>query len=546
MLRVFPARTLHRNPRLFAGPIALLVISVATATVAAGYDSTWTGFLGDSTRLVTGSDVRATFGGEALATDASSVLDSSTYAKLPGVAAVVPALREPATLGDQNITAIGISIDRATNVIGPQSSVMEVSNLVQTLRRKKDPLPGIQLPKGATSLTLHQSTASSGAGPASVLTTLWLADDLGDLAPVSLASQKIAVQPTVAAVTGSVSVPPAGPWRIVAIDVDVTASHQLRDFTFALDSISAATNTGSRSLNVASPASWKPQTGVFNNGTSTAGLAGSIGFSRTTIRGGTNTPVRLMPPGTATVPIMVSRALAQANGLRIGDRVEVEGQWATFSATVSGIVPLVPGTTSQASLIGDLPSIDNGWLRSSEQVPALHELWIAGTPDTAIAHQVADAGNARVMAASGSVSRRFVGGAVTGLWIGAVGSAAFAIVTLIASLASVVGRRGREVGVLRALGMSARDQARMRRSEITVVIAFGLVVGVVTGAGMLVLTVGTLARSSTPEAPAVLPLLLRFDPVAPVLIVVGVVVISVFIIGRYLAVVLGAARVAKP
>ncbi|HEX3680684.1 MAG TPA: hypothetical protein VHU90_13260, partial [Galbitalea sp.] len=48
--RVLPARTLHRNPRLFAGPIALLVISIATATMAAGYASTWNGFLGDSSR----------------------------------------------------------------------------------------------------------------------------------------------------------------------------------------------------------------------------------------------------------------------------------------------------------------------------------------------------------------------------------------------------------------------------------------------------------------------------------------------------------------
>jgi hypothetical protein len=251
------------------------------------------------------------------------------------------------------------------------------------------------------------------------------------------------------------------------------------------------------------------------------------------------------------VPVVVSRALAQADELHTGDLVDVEGQWASFSAKIAGVAPLVPGVTSQASLIADLPSLDNGWLRTSEQVPALHELWIAGTPAGRIAAEVArtaeaERTGARVTTASGSVSSRFVGGAVIGLWLGAAGSAAFAVVTLIASLASVVRRRGREVGVLRALGMSGRDQARMRRFEISVVVAYGLVVGVLAGAAMLGLTVGTLARSSTPEAPLVLPLVLRFDWIPPAILIALIALASVLVVARYLAVVRRSAKAAKP
>jgi hypothetical protein len=547
LLRVFPARTIHRNPRLFAGPIVLLVITVATATVAAGYAATWSGFLGDSARLVTGSDLRATFGGPAIATDASSVLDSSTYAKLPGVRAVVPVLRESATIGDENIAVIGVSVDNARNVIGPGSSVLGVPNLTKALHPSQDPLNGIQLPTAATSLTLHLSATSSSGGPGTVLTTIWLADGLGDLVPVSLPSQTVADQLTrPAAVPLNAPLPRAGPWRIVAIDAEVAATHQLSGFTFGVASISATTPHGDVALGLTHPGPWTAQSAVFNDGASTANVTSAIGFARKTVRGGINTEVRLMPSGAATVPVVVSRAFSQANGLRVGDRIDVSGDWASFSARVSGIVPLVPGVTSQASLMADLRSIDNGWLRSSEQVPALHELWIAGTPDATIAHEVAHAGDGRIATASGSVSRRFVGGAVTGLWLGAAGSAAFAIVTLIASLASVVRRRAREVGVLRALGMAAHDQAHMRRSEIAIVIAFGLVVGALTGVGMLLLTVPTLARSSTPEAPAVLPLLVRFDPLAPALLLAGLVVLSVAIVWRYLAVIVRAAGVAKP
>jgi hypothetical protein len=553
MLRVFPARTLHRNPRLFAGPIALLVISVATGATAAGYAATWSGFLGDSTRLVTGSDVRATFGGAALATDASSVLDRAAYTKLSGVRDVVPALRESGTISDENITVMALSSQHVSSIVGPTSSVIDVQSLVHELRPSKSPLNGVALPTGSTSLTVSVIAASSTGGPGSVLTTLWLVDDLGDVAPVALPAQKVSVHPDVSAsVSTTVSVPQAGPWHLVAIDAEVTATHALHGFTFGLEPTSVRTASGATALSTANPDSWKAQGAVFNDGSSIPGKAGTIGFSRSTVREGTNTAVRLMPPGSPTVPVVVSRALAEANKLSPGDVIDVEGQWATFSAKVAGVAPLVPGTTSQASLIADLPSLDNGWLRSSEQIPALHELWIAGSSGAPIASEVAkaaeaaDDGSARVTAASGSVSRRFVGGAVTGLWLGAAGSAAFAIVTLIASLASARRRRIREVGVLRALGMSGRDQARMRRTEITVVVVFGLLVGLLTGGAMLGLTVGTLARSSTPEAPLVLPLVLRLDLLTPVILIALIVVLSILVIGRYLAVIRRTARVAKP
>jgi hypothetical protein len=374
-----------------------------------------------------------------------------------------------------------------------------------------------------------------------------VADDLGDLVPLTLSTQGVDIVPTPAhSATLTTPVPTAGPWRVVAVDAEVTATHALHAFRFGVTLTSARTASGSQLLSPKNVASWTEQGAVFNDGISSVGATGTIGFARDSVRGGTNTSVRLMPPGSADVPVVVSTALAQVNELRKGDRIDVEGQWASFSARIAGVVPLVPGTANQASLIADLSSLDNGWLRSSEQVPALHELWISASPNATIASEIAGAGSARVTSASGSVSRRFVGGAVTGLWLGAAGSAAFAIVTLIASLASVVRRRVREVGVLRALGMSGPDQARMRRSEIAIVVAFGLVVGVLAGAAMVGLTVATLARSSTPEAPQVLPLVLRFDVVAPAVLVALIVLVSVVVIARYLAVIVATARVAKP
>ena len=543
--RVLPARTLHRNPRLFAGPIALLVISIATATTAAGYAATWNGFLGDSTRLTTGSDVRATFGGPALATDPSMVLDGGAYSRLRGVTAVVPVLRESATLGDVNVTAIGLGVRQAAAVIGQNSSVVDVAALVRELTPKQDPLAGVQLPTGTRTMRVDVATASTAGGSGSLVTTLWLADARGDLAPVVLPPQATG-QKARSSVVHTVTVPTDGPWRIVAVDADVTTTHRIRGFQFGVGSLAARTGAGQVALPIPHASAWTAQAAAFNDGGGSAGPSESIGFARSSIPGGASTTVRLMPEGSATVPVVVSSALALADQLRIGDHLDVGGEWASFDAQVSGIVPLVPGVTSQASLIGDLPSIDNGWLRSSEQVPALHELWIAGSPVDAVAKEVGGAGSARVTTASGSVSQSFVSGAVSGLWIGAAGSAAFAVVTLIASLAAIVRRRQREVGILRALGVSGRDQSRMRMAEIAVVLAFGIIVGVVAGTGILLLTVGTLARSSTPEAPGVLPLVLRFDPVPAAALVAALVVISMVVVARYAADIRRIARVAKP
>jgi hypothetical protein len=63
---------------------------------------------------------------------------------------------------------------------------------------------------------------------------------------------------------------------------------------------------------------------------------------------------------------------------------------------------------------------------------------------------------------------------------------------------------------------------------------------------MLTLVVGTLARSSTPEAPAVLPLVLRFDFLTPVALVAAIVIASLLAIGRYLTVITSSAKVTKP
>jgi hypothetical protein len=544
---LLPLRTLHRNPRVFAGPIALVLISVATATLAAGYSATWVVFLSDSTRLVTGSDVRATFGGGQLDTDASSLLDSSRYSALPGVRAVAPVLRESATLGDQNVTAIGLSMNHAGAIVGPSSSVVDARSLVRLLRAPRNPLTGLALPAHASSLTLDATATATGGGSASALTTLWLADALGDVIPVSFPAQRVGDASAPAMPTPeSAATPLGGPWRVVAADVEITASRNLIGFRYGISGLSARAPSGPTPITLPGLESWTAQNAVFGDGAITSAPAGGIGFGRPTIPAVTTVGVRLMPPGPTAVPVVVSRALADADALRIGDHFDVVGPWATFSARVVGVVPLVPGVTSQASLIGDLTSIDNGWLRSSEQLPALHELWMAGSPSARIAHEAAAAGNARITSASSSVSRQFVGGAVSGLWIGAAGSAAFAIVTLIASLASAVRQRGRELGVLRALGISAPDQARMRRREVVIVICFGLVLGLLTGTGMLALVTPTLARSSTPEAPAVLPLALGLDFFALALLIVLLLVGCAAVVGRYNAAIVKSALRAQP
>jgi ABC-type antimicrobial peptide transport system permease subunit len=99
-------------------------------------------------------------------------------------------------------------------------------------------------------------------------------------------------------------------------------------------------------------------------------------------------------------------------------------------------------------------------------------------------------------------------------------------------------RRG-DAGVLRALGLTARQQGRSRGLELTAVLGYGAVVGAVAGATVVLLTVSALARAAVPDASDDVPTALALDVVA---LAVGLLALGVALAAIVLA---GAQRVTR-
>ena len=544
---VLPPRQVHRASILYAGVVASVILSVATATLASGYTATWSTYLAESSRLVTGSDLRATFGGGTLDSDASTLLTPRSYAKAPGVTAIAPVVRDADSIGTENLTTIGIPAKTIRGIVGPDTSLLSASALQRELTPASNPLPGIALPADASSVRVYLDLAARTSGPDSVVApTLWIADALGDVAPLSLGQLSIRAGERESV---SVRLPSGGPWTIVALDSHVISSAPVAGFTFEISDLTVVEHGRPSPFLHDSRLDWVPQTAVFVDTQAAAAAVGTLGFFIDSVPGGqTDTAVRLMPKGSAIVPVVVSRALAEANGLRVGNRVDVSGTWASFQGRVAGIVPLVPGVTSGASLIADLPSLDSGWLRTSEQLPALHELWIASPDASSTARRIEDVPGrvAHVTLATAEAGRAFVANAVVGLWLGAVGSIAFVILALVAAVAVMLRRRSDELGVLRALGVTSVQQARLRRAEFVIVSLYAAVIGVVLGTAIALTTVAVLARASTPSAPLDLDVAPAFDLLS-ILAVLAILAVAVAIIlARYGAVVHASARRATP
>jgi ABC-type antimicrobial peptide transport system permease subunit len=65
--------------------------------------------------------------------------------------------------------------------------------------------------------------------------------------------------------------------------------------------------------------------------------------------------------------------------------------------------------------------------------------------------------------------------------------------------------------VLRALGLGSRDQASIRRRELTLVLGFGAATGLVAGLAVTALTVPQLARAAVIDPYRSVPTPLAFD-----------------------------------
>ena len=198
------------------------------------------------------------------------------------------------------------------------------------------------------------------------------------------------------------------------------------------------------------------------------------------------------------VAAVVSTALASRLGAVIGDPIDFRyaGTGRQGAAVITSIVDAVPGASDPLALFVPLESLLTSQLQRGTSIVLPNSVWVAGDPaaDDALS---AALGDRPVMTATPGLSASVVGALVPGWWIATAGSAVLSLVAAFAIVQTLALARRRELGVLRALGVTASRQARMRAAELGGVFAAAVVLGAVAGAFVSWLIVPGLVRAVT-------------------------------------------------
>lgn len=500
---VLPARQVGRGVALFAGPVALIVLAVGSLTFAAGYAGTFGGFLRDSALLVNGAAVRTDLGVSGSPHGPDDTSGAARLAAVRGVTAVSPAIVDSGTVGDSDVAVVAADASALPTLLPIGGYLLDTGDLARRLR-VPGVLAGVELPSGSKLLSATAAVAE-GDGAADVTGgTAWLATSTGEVVPVV---GRVAPAPAPAgggtATTAIAFSLPDGAARLVALDV-------------TLEAPDGVAGLGVRVSGMPSGAGgWVPATAAFGD----AGAFradGALSARAASFTG--DASVRFVPPGASALPLAVTTALAHDNALQIGQRIEVRSPVGDLQGKVAAIVPALPGTSDERAVFADLPALTAELLRSSASVTRASSVWLAtdsaDDPETVANAVRAEVGpDATVSTASGAFVARFLGGAVASTWLGAAGCALLAVAAVVAAITAALRRRRGEVVVLRAVGLSGRQQAWARRLEVIGVSFAAGVFGLLGGVVVVLLVGNTLARLSVVTAPSTLSVQGRVDPV---------------------------------
>lgn len=510
---VLPARQVGRGIALFSGPVALIVLTVGALTFAAGYAGTFSGFLRDSTLLTTGGAVRADLGAGGSPDDGSD-LSGADRLEREGVTAS-PAIVDDATIGDTDASVIVMDTRRLPALVPVGGYLLDTGALAASLPGTAG-LPGADLPAGTRSVALRATAASASGAAAPTQMTVWMATTAGEAVPIS--ARPAASGDVVIALPESVG------RRLVAVDV-TTESAGATDVTVTVTGLPVASKpAGAWSL---APTAFGAETSFRAAGTGRASAALLAGRVTT----------RFLPDAEPTLRVAVTTALAADDSLRVGQQIDVNSPVGGLTATVDRIVPALPGTTAERAVLADYSAVTAQLLRTTPSVARATSIWAAGAGTAALERAVSRiAGpDAVVTTAEGDFVSRFLGGAVLSIWLGAAGCALLAVAAVAAAISSALRLRRGEVVVLRAVGLSSKQQAWTRRAEVIGVSAAAALFGLAGGVVVVLLVGNTLARLSVVTAPSTLSVQGRVDPLgmaAGLLALLAALAVAVWAYGR--------------
>ncbi|WP_419818494.1 hypothetical protein [Glaciibacter flavus] len=508
----FGARQLARRTTVMPVAVLSIALAIGAAVFAAGYSATWTADASARADRGNGADVRVRLADLPDGSDSTSISPAEAVqrvASITGVSDAAPLSTASLRIGSDPADLVAIAGSRVTAIMSPVGGTVDPAAIGRAITTAA---PGLALTPGAAVVSLDLGiTAPADQARGSVIATIRLADADGAL--VSVPAGSLAVDSGGGSLSATVP-SHTGAWRLLAIDVE------LRDANGA-SGIAASVRSASA------------------DGTPLAVPSGPVDLSSLNASGRVMAKVDGSP-----VPAVVSRALADSSGLKIGDPLPISFDDAVRSTTVkvAGIVAVVPGSSMDAALVADLPSLDDALLRGNDTASPTDEVWAsAGDPASAATAARAAIPDAQVSIAEPNGATRLAGAAIGALWIGFAVSAVLALVSVVAVAMTLTMTRREESAVLRALGVGAREQSRSRGLELALLVVLSILLGVISGLAAVFAAAGPLARGAVVAAPLPVPLAPDVDALALTAAVLGLAVgLGVVVSGYTLAVRSGA------
>jgi hypothetical protein len=490
------ARRLRHRPGLLAGSVVLVSLAVATCGFAAATTASSSSFVRDAGRLTTGGDLSV------LAPNPSR---AATLARTTGVTASAPAVVQQLVLGD--LPAALAAAPVASIGAFQDASLADLP----ALSRTAVPLPGVLLPRASGAGLTVQVTSASAPDGATVDLTGWFVRSDGAAVGVDLGSAPVG--PGTFATTLQARLPAIADWHWVGIDADVQSRSAVTGLEVRVTALSLVSSGASHPVAMPSSA-WArvdaitPPLGI--------GQLGVIGWSAglpLNPDGGLAQLGRLMPHGSAVVPVAMSRPLATTAGLQLGDRTDL-GSAPGATIRLVAVVPHVIGTNSAAGIWADLPTLQLATLRTDPRGVVADRIWLSSRAPEAVATRVSTSDPAaQITPAPALVGETLARPAVVGLVVGAAGSLIFALVGIMTGVAGLLRTRRAETAVLRALGADPASQLAAERWELLAALLFGIVVGVTAAAAVMILTVPGIAHAADTAAGPELRAGIHLDPV---------------------------------
>ncbi|MFF8963988.1 FtsX-like permease family protein [Streptomyces globisporus] len=533
-----------RRPLRGAGPVLLLVLSVAMGMLAIGQSASWNRSQSDQADFGSGASVRLVGG------HGSGPASAGIYSGLDGVRQAAPAHRTTVEAsGGRTAEILALDTAHADEGMLMRSDLAGGSprRVFDTIAPQRAPRPGLVLPKGSTRVTMDlrittvppkRSEAAPGTSPPVV--TVLLEDRYG--LPYRFLAGPVPVDGRPVPVSFAVSA--AGGLAVTGIEVDdEPPSRRAEKRRVSVSDVRVVTNSGSpegsegsagsedfagsedsagqgrpeRPVPVSGSVRWDASMALTESGDSRPGKPpvrnGTAGLPDFTYDTGVSSE-DTWEPTTSTLRITAARpkaaplkavatdAYLKSTNAKLGDEIDLTLAGNTVRVTLADAVRRLP-TTGTAELSGaadpaqyggalllDLKAVTELLAGRTTATIEATEWWLSAGPGdapkvAAALRALPDTDPAQVLvraeAARQLVDDPLGAGPQSALPAVAVVAAALAAVGFAVSASGSRRERAAELGVLRALGAPRRQLARMIAAEQGVLIALALLIGLGIG-----------------------------------------------------------------